>query len=70
MLCQITPSDSNNRKLQFFSSQRIKKGQKIGIFSNDQFIMTAVVLYELPYKDPTTQNYIYEIPHISNALKD
>ncbi|MBU0626684.1 hypothetical protein KKG31_07310 [Patescibacteria group bacterium] len=32
--------------------------------------MTGIILYELPYKDTTTQNYIYEIPRITNALKD
>ena len=32
--------------------------------------MTGVILYELPYKDQMTQNYIYEIPRVSNFLKD
>jgi len=32
--------------------------------------MTGILLYELPYKDPMTQNYIYEIPRITNTLKD
>jgi len=32
--------------------------------------MTGVILNELPYKDIVTQNYIYEIPHVTNLLKD
>jgi hypothetical protein len=27
-------------------------------------------VYEYPYKDPTTQNYIYEIPVVKFALKE
>jgi len=70
LLCQITPSDSNSLKIQAFSSNQIKKGQKVGIFSAGKFIMTGVILNELPYKDIVTQNYIYEIPHVTNLLKD
>lgn len=29
-----------------------------------------MVVYEYPYKDPTTQNYIYEIPVVKFALKE
>ncbi len=71
MLCQISPKDPWNLSLQIFSYQQLALWSKVGI-SNDQwqFLGTWVIVYEYPYKDPATQNYIYEIPVIAFALKE
>ncbi|MCX6824237.1 MAG: hypothetical protein NT085_03855 [candidate division SR1 bacterium] len=71
LLCQIMPTNPGNLSLQIFSYQKIPLGTKVSI-SNDQgqFLGTGALIYEYPYKDPTTQNYIYEIPVIKFPLKE
>lgn len=71
MLCQISPKDAGSLSLQIFSYQPLSLWSKVGI-SNDQsqFLGTGIIVYEYPYKDPVTQNYIYEIPVIKFALKE
>ena len=71
MLCQITPTNSGNLNLQVFSYQQLSLWTRVSI-SNDQwqFLGTWILIYEYPYKDPATQNYIYEIPVIKFPLKE
>lgn len=71
LLCQIMPTNPGNLSLQIFSYQQLPLGSKVGI-SNDQgqFLGTWILVYEYPYKDPATQNYIYEIPVINFPLKE
>jgi len=71
LLCQISPSNPGNLSLQVFSYQQLPLGSKVSI-SNDQsqFLATWTLVYEYPYKDPATQNYIYEIPVITFPLKE
>lgn len=71
MLCQVSPKDPWNLSLQIFSYQQLPLWSKVGI-SNDQgqFLGTWILVYEYPYKDLVTQNYIYEIPVITLSLKE
>ncbi len=71
LLCQITPTDASNTSIQIFSYQRLALGSKVAIADQrGQFLWTGTILYEYPYKDPTTQNYIYEIPVVNFAVKE
>ncbi len=71
MICQIFPTNSWSLSLQVFSYQQLSLWSEVSI-SNDQwqFLGTWVLTYEYPYKDPATQNYIYEIPAIWFPLKE
>lgn len=71
LLCQITPTDASNTSIQIFSYQRLALGSKVAIADQrGQFLWTGTILYEYPYKDPVTQNYIYEIPAVNFAVKE
>jgi len=71
LLCQITPTDASNTSIQIFSYQRLALGSKVAIADQwGQFLWTWIVLYEYPYKDPATQNYIYEIPVVKFSVKE
>ncbi len=71
LLCQIMPTNPGNLSLQIFSYQQVPLWSKVSI-SNDQgkFLGTWTLAYEYPYRDPATQNYIYEIPVINFPLKE
>lgn len=71
LLCQITPTEVSNMSVQIFSYQRLVLWSKVGI-SNQQgvFLGTWLIVYEYPYKDAATQQYIYEIPVIRAAVKE
>ncbi len=71
LLCQISPTHPWNLSLQVFSYQQLPLWSKVDI-SNEagQSLGTWILMYEYPYKDPATQNYIYEIPVISLPLKE
>ncbi len=71
LLCQITPSDASNVSIQIFSYQKLVLWTKVTI-ANQQgvFLGTWVIMYEYPYKDPATQNYIYEIPVVNFSVKE
>lgn len=71
LLCQIMPTNLGNLSLQIFSYQQVPLWSKVSIF-NDQgkFLGTWTLVYEYPYRDPATQNYIYEIPVINFPLKE
>ncbi len=71
LLCQITPTDASNTSIQIFSYQRLALGSKVAIADQrGQFLWIGTILYEYPYKDPATQNYIYEIPAVNFAVKE
>ncbi|HMS91349.1 MAG TPA: efflux RND transporter periplasmic adaptor subunit, partial [Candidatus Absconditabacterales bacterium] len=71
LLCQILPQNPGNLSLQIFSYQQLPLGSKVTL-SDDQgtFLGTGILVYEYPYRDPATQNYIYEIPVITLPLKE
>ena len=71
LLCQIMPTSPWNLSLQVFSYTQLAVGSKVGIY-NDQwkFLWTWTLVYEYPYRDPATQNYIYEIPVLKSSLKE
>lgn len=71
LLCQIMPTNPGNLSIQVFSYQQFPLGTKVGISNNQwQSLGTWTLVYEYPYKDPATQNYIYEIPAIKFSLKE
>lgn len=71
LLCQITPTDASNTSIQIFSYQRLALGSKVAIADQQgQFLWTGAILYEYPYKDSATQNYIYEIPVVKFSVKE
>ena len=71
LLCQIMPTSLWNLSLQVFSYVQLSVGSKVGVY-NDQgkFLWTWRLAYEYPYRDPATQNYIYEIPVLKSSLKE
>ena len=71
MLCQILPTNSWSLSLQIFSYQQLALWGEVSISDDQwQFLGTWILTYEYPYKDPATQNYIYEIPVVSFPLKE
>lgn len=70
-LCQIAPNDELNMSIQVFSYQKLTLGTRVALSTQQwQFLATWVILYEYPYRDPATQNYIYEIPVVRAAVKE
>lgn len=70
MICQISPSDSAGKKIQIFSANKINIGQIVKLLNGSKVIWAAKIQYELPYKDPVTQNYIYEITDPNLKIKE
>jgi hypothetical protein len=71
IICQISSSEAWSKKLQIFSYKRLILNQSVAVFnSNSIFLWTGQIIYEYPYKDPATQNYIYEMPNISREIKE
>lgn len=61
LVCQITPTDTASVKVQIFSSSQIELGSDIALYDNDgNLISVGPIMLELPFKDPLTQNYMYE----------
>lgn len=70
-LCQIAPKDESNVSIQVFSYQKLSLWTKVTISTQQgQFLATWVLAYEYPYRDPATQNYIYEIPVVRATVKE
>ncbi|MFZ2151264.1 MAG: hypothetical protein WAZ12_02765 [Candidatus Absconditicoccaceae bacterium] len=61
MLCQIVPVKDNAIKIQIFSPYKLDIGQKIIFLDGEKQLGEGQIEYQLPYVDPTTQNYTYEI---------
>ena len=70
MICQIAPTDSTSKKIQIFSANKINIGQIVKLFNGDTLVGAAKIQYELPYRDPATQNYIYEIVDSNLKIKE
>ena len=70
MICQISPSDSAGKKIQIFSVDKINIGQIVKLLNGDIVVGAAKIQYELPYRDPVTQNYIYEITGPNLKIKE
>ncbi len=71
LLCQILPQNPWNLSIQIFSYQKLPLWSKVTMSDTQwQFFGTWILAYEYPYKDPTTQNYIYEIPSVKISLKE
>jgi len=71
LLCQISPTNLGNLSLQIFSYQKLPLGSKVSIFTDQRKLLgTSTLVYEYPYRDAVTQNYIYEIPVIKFPLKE
>lgn len=70
-LCQIAPKDESNMSIQVFSYQKLTLWTNVAISTQQwDFLTTWILLYEYPYRDPATQNYIYEIPVVRAAVKE
>jgi hypothetical protein len=61
MLCQVVPAGNNAIKIQIFSPYQLNIGQKITFLDWENKLWESLIEYQLPYIDPTTQNYTYEI---------
>jgi hypothetical protein len=70
ILCQIIPNDSSNKKIQIYSANKIDIGQVVKLFNGDTLVGVDRIDYELPYKDPLTQNYIYEITDMKFSVNE
>ncbi|HMT01151.1 MAG TPA: hypothetical protein PKC14_02400 [Candidatus Absconditabacterales bacterium] len=60
LLCQISPSDVTNLKLQISSPVKLSQGASFVILKNDEIIGSGKVAYELPITDAVTQSFLYE----------
>lgn len=70
MICQIVPDGSQNLKIQIYSYVRIALGQNISFYRGNDLLGNGKIVYELPYKDAATQNYIYEMVGTSLPVLD
>lgn len=70
-LCQIAPKDELNMSIQVFSYQKLTLWTSVAISTQQGDLLTTwILLYEYPYRDAATQNYIYEIPVVRAAVKE
>ncbi|MCX6822995.1 MAG: hypothetical protein NTX91_03265 [candidate division SR1 bacterium] len=70
MICQIVPDGDQNLKIQIYSYTRIALGQAISFYRGNDLLGNGKIIYELPYKDAATQNYIYEMVGTSLPVLD
>ena len=70
MICQIVPDGDQNLKIQIYSYTRISLGQAISFYRGNDLLGNGKIVYELPYKDAATQNYIYEMVGTSLPVLD
>ena len=70
MICQIVPEGDQNLKIQVYSYTRIPLGQAITFYRGNDLLGNGSIVYELPYKDATTQNYMYEMVGTSLPVLD
>jgi len=70
MICQIVPDGDQNLKIQIYSYTRIALGQAITFYRDSTLLGNGQIVYELPYKDAATQNYIYEMVGTSLPVLD
>jgi hypothetical protein len=70
MICQIIPDGAKNLKIQIYSFNRMPIGQAISFYRGKDQLGNGQIVYELPYKDAATQNYIYEMVGTSLPVLD
>lgn len=70
MICQIVPDGDQNLKIQIYSYTRMPLGQAISFYRDNELLGNGKIVYELPYKDAATQNYIYEMVGTSLPVLD
>lgn len=70
MICQIVPDGDQNLKIQIYSYTRMPLGQAISFYRGNDLLGNGEIVYELPYKDAATQNYIYEMVGTSLPVLD
>lgn len=70
LICQISPNETDNLKVQIYSSQKLDIWQSYEIYKDWKKIMESKIDYELPFIDPTTQNYVYENKLNTKEIKD
>lgn len=70
MICQIVPDGNQSLKIQIYSYTRMPLGQAISFYRGNELLGNGKILYELPYKDAATQNYIYEMVGTSLPVLD
>lgn len=70
MICQIVPDGDQNLKIQIYSYTRIALWQSISFYRGNTLLGNGKIVYELPYKDAATQNYIYEMVGTSLPVLD
>lgn len=70
MICQIVPDGDQNLKIQIYSYTRMPLGQSISFYRGNDLLGNGKIVYELPYKDAATQNYIYEMVGTSLPVLD
>ena len=70
MICQIVPDGDQNLKIQIYSFNRISLGQSISFYRGSDPLGSGQIVYELPYKDAATQDYIYEMVGTSLPVLD
>jgi len=70
MICQIVPDGDKNLKIQIYSFNRMPIGQSISFYRRKELLGNGQIVYELPYKDAATQNYIYEMVGTSLPVLD
>lgn len=70
MICQIVPDGAQSLKIQIYSYTRMPLGQAISFYRGNDLLGNGKIVYELPYKDAATQNYIYEMVGTSLPVLD
>lgn len=60
LVCQISPHDVANLKLQISSPIKLSQWSPFVVVKNDEIIWSGKVSYELPIIDAVTQNFLYE----------
>lgn len=60
IVCQISTKDKWNYKLKIYSPDKLPLWTEFIYYKNWNELGTWAIEYEVPFKDQTTQNYIYE----------
>ena len=70
LICEIINDAGQQIKLQIYAPQKMQIWQEFQYIKDNVFLWTGSFENELPYKDTTTQNYIYETSLKSTELKE
>jgi len=69
-ICQIVGDGGNGLRIQIYSANPIGLWQQVAFYSQNNFLWNGVIQYQLPYKDPATQNFIYETNNGNLSVMD